>query len=64
MKYTVFAFNIGFYGLPTADRIGFTGGFGLFGAISALTLLLPLFLIFFGERIRKAQGVPKEHSDL
>jgi hypothetical protein len=59
-KYTVFAFNIGFYGLPTADRIGFTGGFGLFGAISALTLLLPLFLIFFGERIRKAQGVPKE----
>ena len=60
----VYAFNIGFYGLPIADSLGFTAGFGTLAAISAVTLLLPLFLIFFGERIRKTQGSPKEHSDL
>ena len=60
----VYAFNIGFYGLPIANHLGFTAGFGALAAISGFTLLFPLFLIFFGERIRKAQGSPKEHSDL
>ena len=60
----VYAFNIGFYALPLADKIGFAGAFGTLAGISAFTLLFPLFLVFFGERIRKAQGVPKEHQDL
>jgi MFS family permease len=64
IMYPVFAFNIGFYGLPFAQRIGFAGGFGALAGISAFTLIFPLFLIFFGERIRKAQGTPQEHSDL
>ena len=63
-KHAVYAFNIGFYALPAADKLGFAGAFGLFGGLSALTLLLPAILIVFGERIRKAQGVPEEHSDL
>ena len=61
---TVYAFNIGFYALPAAAKLGFAGGFGLFGALSAFALAMPAILVVFGEKIRKAQGVPKEHSDL
>ena len=60
----VYAFNIGFYGLPITNKIGFAGGFAVLGALSVSSLILPAFLIFFGERIRKAQGSPKEHADL
>ena len=60
----VYAFNIGFYALPFADKVGFAGAFGLFAGISAFTLIFPAFLILFGEKIRKAQGVPEEHQDL
>lgn len=63
-KFLVYAFNIGFYGLPIANKLGFTAGFGVLSAISASTLIFPLFLIFFGERIREQQGSPEEHRDL
>ena len=47
-----------------ADKIGFAAGFGVLGALSAFSLIFPAFLVFFGERVRKAQGAPEEHSDL
>ena len=62
--YAVYAFNIGFYGLPIASRLGFTTGFGVLSAISAFMLIFPLFMIFFGEQIREWQGYPTEHQDL
>ena len=62
--FAVYAFNIGFYGLPIASKLGFTTGFGVLSAISALVLIFPLFMIFFGEKIRERQGYPKEHQDL
>lgn len=60
----VYAFNIGFYGLPIAAKLGFTTGFGILSAISAFVLVFPLYLIFFGETIRERQGHPQEHQDL
>jgi multidrug resistance protein len=62
--YPVYCFNVGFYALPIADRLGFTGGFGVLGALSGVSLIFPLFLIFFGEKIREKQGQPKDHSKL
>ena len=62
--YTVYAFNVGFYGLPIATKLGFTAGFGILGGISAFVLIFPLFMILFGEEIREKQGYPKEHQDL
>lgn len=62
--YSVYAFNIGFYALPFAQSIGFSGAFGAMAGISAFTLIFPLFMVFFGEKIRKAQGIPIEHQDL
>jgi multidrug resistance protein len=60
----VYAFNVGFYGLPITDKLGFTTGFVVLSAISAFVLIFPLFLVFFGEMIREWQGYPKEHQDL
>jgi hypothetical protein len=60
----VYAFSIGFYGLPIANKLGFAAGFGVLGAISAFVLILPLFMIIAGEKIRERQGYPKEHQDL
>ena len=60
----VFAFNIGFYGLPFGEAVGFDASFATLAAIN-LVLLLPLFvLIWKGEKIRDWQGMPKDHSDI
>jgi len=39
-------------------------GFGTLAAINAFTLILLVYLIFRGEKIREKQGVPKERQDL
>ncbi|KAL5365053.1 major facilitator superfamily domain-containing protein [Aspergillus floccosus] len=59
---SLFAFNIGFYALPSADAMGYTGAFSLFGGISATTLIILGVLIFHGESIRQRQGSPRNES--
>ncbi|KAF9893244.1 hypothetical protein FE257_011674 [Aspergillus nanangensis] len=61
---SLFAFNIGFYALPTADTMGFTAGFSLFAGISAATVIPVVALIFYGESIRRAQGTPRSEDVL
>ena len=60
----IFAFSIGFYALPFGEDAGFDAAMGTFAAINVLTWLPLLFLIWKGEQIRKAQGVPNLHKDL
>ncbi|KAJ5585693.1 major facilitator superfamily domain-containing protein [Penicillium hetheringtonii] len=55
---SLFAFNVGFYALPTAEQLGFTAGFSIFAAISAVVTIPVFVLIFCGEKIRRKQGVP------
>lgn len=63
-RYLVYAFNVGFYALPFSQRVGFDSAFGMFAAINAVLLLPLIVLLVKGERIRAAQGVPKDHQDL
>ncbi len=60
----MFAFNIGFYALPFGEKVGFDASFATLAAINAILLIPLVLLVFFGERIRDKQGVPKEHQDL
>jgi MFS family permease len=59
-----FAFTIGFYALPFGQSAGFDVAWGTFAAINFITWVPLLLLIFRGEEIRKAQGVPEMHEDL
>jgi hypothetical protein len=64
MSATVFAFNVGFYGLRFSERVGFDTAFAIFAAINAALLVPLVAMLFVGERVRRFQGVPKEHQDL
>ncbi|KAL6834623.1 major facilitator superfamily domain-containing protein [Trichoderma camerunense] len=60
----IFAFTIGFYALPFGQSAGFDVAWGVFAVINFVAWLPLLLLIFRGEEIRKAQGVPEMHQDL
>ncbi|KAH8804475.1 major facilitator superfamily domain-containing protein [Xylogone sp. PMI_703] len=60
----VFAFTLGFYILPFAERNGFDVAWGTIAAIQFASWLLLLLLIWKGEKIRQAQGTPNLHEDL
>ncbi|KAJ5606678.1 hypothetical protein N7510_009459 [Penicillium lagena] len=60
----VYAFTIGFYALPFAERVGFGSAWGTLAAINFAAWLLLLILIFKGESIRSRQGEPTLHRDL
>ncbi|KAK5203092.1 hypothetical protein LTR96_011072 [Exophiala xenobiotica] len=61
---SVFAFNIGFYGLRFSENVGFDSAFAIFAAINAALELPLVVLLFRGEQIRMKQGNPKDHQDL
>lgn len=60
----IFAFTIGFYALPFGESAGFDVAWGVFAVINFVAWLPLLLLIYRGEEIRKAQGVPEMHQDL
>ena len=60
----IFAFTIGFQGLPACSTLGYGGAFGLFSSINFLTMIPVFWLIFRGESIRERQGIPNIHQDL
>lgn len=63
-RYTVFAFNIGFYALPFGEIHGYNISFPVLGMINGIMLIPIIWLWFFGEKIRERQGLPKIHTDL
>ncbi|KAL7932212.1 major facilitator superfamily domain-containing protein [Trichoderma chlorosporum] len=60
----IFAFTIGFYALPFGQSAGFGVSEGVFAVINFVAWLPLILLIFRGQEIRKAQGVPEMHQDL
>ncbi|OJJ50313.1 hypothetical protein ASPZODRAFT_13399 [Penicilliopsis zonata CBS 506.65] len=48
----VFAFNVGFYALPFAGKVGYTTAFSVLASINGACLFPLLILFFVGERIR------------
>jgi MFS family permease len=60
----VYAFTIGFYALPFANRVGYGTAWGVLASINFLLWLPIIFLMWKGEEIRKRQGVPDWHKDL
>ena len=59
----IYAFNLGFYALPSTTTIGWGGAFGLFAGIHLLTSIPVYWLIFRGESLRESQGIPNLHPD-
>ncbi|KAI1089544.1 major facilitator superfamily domain-containing protein [Rostrohypoxylon terebratum] len=59
-----FAFPIGFYALPFANRIGVQWAWITLGLIIALTSLSIIVLLFKGEQWRKRLGEPQFHKDI
>ncbi|PTB36881.1 uncharacterized protein TrAFT101_007254 [Trichoderma asperellum] len=59
-----FAFTIGFYALPFGQSAGFDVAWGVFAIINFCAWCPLLLLIWKGQEIRQAQGVPKMHTDL
>ncbi|KAM0253069.1 hypothetical protein ACHAQJ_007445 [Trichoderma viride] len=60
----IFAFTIGFYALPFGQSAGFDVAWGVFAVINFLAWCPLILLIWRGEEIRKAQGLPEMHQDL
>jgi len=60
----IFAFTIGFYALPFGQGAGFDVAWGVLAVINFIAWCPLLLLIWRGEDIRKAQGVPEMHMDL
>ncbi|KAI2463288.1 major facilitator superfamily domain-containing protein [Annulohypoxylon bovei var. microspora] len=59
-----FAFPMGFYALPFANRIGIQWAWITLALITALTSLGIVVLIFKGEQWRKRLGEPQFHKDI
>ncbi|PON26135.1 hypothetical protein TGAM01_v205079 [Trichoderma gamsii] len=59
-----FAFTIGFYALPFGQSAGFGVAWGVFAIINFCAWCPLLLLIWKGQAIREAQGVPQMHKDL
>ncbi|KAI0889348.1 major facilitator superfamily domain-containing protein [Annulohypoxylon maeteangense] len=59
-----FAFPIGFYALPFANRIGVQWAWITLALITALTSIGIIVLMFKGEQWRKRLGKPQFHTDI
>ncbi|KAH8821944.1 major facilitator superfamily domain-containing protein [Xylogone sp. PMI_703] len=60
----VFAFPLGFYALPLANKVGIQDAWIIFSMLIVASFLPTLLLIFKGEEWRKKLGQPQFHKDI
>ncbi|RFU32211.1 hypothetical protein B7463_g4124, partial [Scytalidium lignicola] len=60
----VFAFPLGFYALPLADKVGIQNAWIIFAALILTSFIPTVVLLFKGEEWRKKFGQPQFHKDI